>query len=50
MPFAAAWMDLEIVELNEVGQIEREVLYNIYYMQNLKKKKKIQMNLFAKQK
>ena len=42
-------MDLAIVELNEVGQIEREVLYNISYMQNLKKKK-IQMNLFAKQK
>ena len=38
-PFAAAWMDLAIVELNEVGQIEREVLYNISYMQNLKKKR-----------
>lgn len=47
MPFAAAWMDLEIVELNEVGQIEREVFVQYSYMQNLKKKK-IQMNLFAK--
>ena len=41
-------MDLEIVELNEVGQIEREVLYNISYMQNLKKKKKDTNELVCK--
>ena len=32
MPFAATWMDLEIIILSEVRQIP----YNITYMQNLK--------------
>ena len=43
MPFAATWMDQEII-------IQRQVSYDITYMQNLKKKKMIQMNLFTKQK
>ena len=35
MPFAATWMDLEIIILSEVNQ--RQVSYAITYMWNLKK-------------
>ena len=42
MPFATTWMDLEII-LSEVS--ERQTLYDINYMWNLKKR--ISMNLFA---
>ena len=35
MPFAATWMDLEIVILSEVGQTKEK--YNIPYMWNLKR-------------
>ena len=34
MPFAATWMDLEILILNSVR--ERQISYNITYMWNLK--------------
>ena len=34
MPFAATWMELEIIILSEVSQTKT----NITYMQNLKKK------------
>ena len=34
MPFAATWMDLEIIILSEVR--ERKILYNITYMWNYK--------------
>ena len=34
MPFAATWMDLEIVIYSEVRQ--REILCDVFYMQNLK--------------
>ena len=34
MPFAATWMDLEIIELSEVRQ--RQILYAVTCMQNLK--------------
>ena len=47
MPFAATWMDLEIIILSEVSQTKRQISYDIAYMQNLKKKM-IQMNLFTK--
>ena len=44
--FAATWMNLEIIILCEVSQ--RQVSCDIAYIWNLKKK--IQMNLFTKQK
>ena len=48
MPFAATWMDLEIIILSEVKQDrKRQISYDIAYMWNLKK---LQMNLFTKQK
>ena len=46
MPFAATWMDLEIIILNEVRWREKDK----YYMISLKSKKIIQMNLYTKQK
>ena len=46
MPFAARWMDLEMIILSEVSQ--RQISYDITYMWNLIKM--IQMNLFTKQK
>ena len=46
MPFAAAWMPLEIIVRSAVS--ERQTSYNITHMWNLKKR--IQMNLFAEQK
>ena len=36
MPFAATWMDLEIIILSKPGR-ERPTSYNITYMRNLKK-------------
>ena len=36
MPFAATWMQLEIIILSEVGQSERQIPYDITYMWNLK--------------
>ena len=45
-PFAATWMDQEILILSEV----RHKGKSITYMWNLKKKKRVQMNLFTKQK
>ena len=47
MPFAATWMDLEVVILSEVSQTEKEK----YHMISLTcESKTIQMNLFTKQK
>ena len=41
MPFAATWMDLEMIILSEVSQTEKDkISYDIAYMWNLKKKKK----------
>ena len=36
VPFAATWMDLEIIILSEVSQKEKDILYDITYMGNLK--------------
>ena len=49
MPFAAAWIDLNSVIINEVKpDWEGQLLQDIDYMCNLKKKKIIQMNLLTK--
>ena len=40
MPFAAKWMDLEIIILNEVSQTKKDKYHDTIYMWNLKKKKK----------
>ena len=32
IPFAATWMDLEIIILSEVSQKEKEIPYDITYM------------------
>ena len=32
MSFPATWMDLKIIILSEVGQIEKDVSYDISYM------------------
>ena len=37
MPFAATWMDLDIVILSQVSQTERQISYDLAYMWNLKK-------------
>ena len=39
MPFAATWMDLEIVILTEVSQTEKDRYIRCGYEWNLKKKK-----------
>ena len=45
------WVDRETVLLSEISQTEKEKYpYDSTYMWNLKKKKRIQMNLFIKQK
>ena len=36
MPFAATWMDLEIIILSEVSQKEKDIYHMISHIQNLK--------------
>ena len=38
LPFAATWMDLEGIMLSEMSDRERQILYVIIYMWNLKNK------------
>ena len=47
MPFAATWMDLEIIILSEVRQRKTNIIWYHLYVES---KKMIQMNLFTKQK
>ena len=46
MPFAATWVDLEIIIPSEVSQSKTNIVYHLY----VESKKVIQMNLFIKQK
>ena len=49
MPFAATWMDLEIIILSEVRERKTNIIrYHSYVESNFKKM--IQMNLFTKKK
>ena len=45
MPFAATWMDLEIMVLSEASQGKTNIIYHLY----VKSKKMIHINLFTKQ-
>ena len=49
MPFAATWMDIEVVILSEVSQTEKEKYQVISLICGILKVM-IQVNLFAKQK
>ena len=49
MPFAATWMDQEMIILNKVIQTEKNKYHMILLTCRIKKKM-IQMNLFTKQK
>ena len=48
MPFAATWMDLEILTLNKESQTEKGK-YQMVYL-HVESKQMIQMSLFTKQK
>ena len=47
MPFAATWMDLEIIILSEVSQTKTNIIWYHLYVEF---KYMMQMNLFTKQK
>ena len=47
MPFAATWMDLEIIILGEVSHTEKDKYYISLIVES---KRVIQINLFSKQK
>ena len=48
-PFAALWMDLENIMLSEMSDRERQILYDITYMWNLKNNAN-NANVYIKQK
>ena len=39
MPFAAIWIDLEMIKISEVSRTERLISYDVTYVWNLKNKK-----------
>jgi len=44
LPFATTWIDLEGIMLSEIRQRERQILYVITYMWNLKSKQTSKYN------
>ena len=48
MPFAATWMDLEIIILSEVNQTEKNKHHMVSFICGIQKK--IQMNAFEEKK
>ena len=48
MPLATTWMELEIIIL--IHEDRERQINDVAYMWNVKKKKKVQMNLFTKRK
>ena len=44
MPFAATWMDLQMIILHEVRQRKTNIIYHLY----VESKRMIQMNLLTK--
>ena len=48
MSFAATWMDLEIIILNEINQKERDMYHMILLIRTIQNE--TQMNIFTKQK
>ena len=41
LPFATTWMDLEDIMLSEMSERERQILCDLIYIRNLKKKKNL---------
>ena len=48
MPYAATWMDLEIIIQSEVSQTKTSIIWYCFHVES--KNKKIQVNLYTKQK
>ena len=49
IPFAATWMDLEIIIPSKVSQIEKDKYHMILLIWGTPPKKMVQTNLFTKQ-
>ena len=39
LPFAITWMEFEGIMLSELSQIEKQILYDLSYMSNLRQTK-----------
>ena len=38
MPFAATWMDLEIIILSEISQAEKDITWYLLYVESIKQR------------